>query len=99
VTETFLTILAASPDTHIARRAGAERAAAVSRRARAVLGAGGLRTTYGRESLRAFDADLRDARNTANPGTTADLTAAAIFVALLGGAWDTSQGGNHAGAR
>ena len=27
------------------------------------------------------------ARNTANPGTTADLTAAAIFVVLLGGGW------------
>jgi len=30
---------------------------------------------------------MRDATNTANPGTTADLTAAAIFVVLLGGCW------------
>ena len=34
-----------------------------------------------------MDVALRDARNTANPGTTADLTAAAIFVVLLGGGW------------
>ena len=30
---------------------------------------------------------MRDSRNIANPGTTADLTAAAIFVVLLGGGW------------
>jgi triphosphoribosyl-dephospho-CoA synthetase len=30
---------------------------------------------------------LRDARNHSNPGTTADLVAATIFVVLLGGGW------------
>jgi hypothetical protein len=34
-----------------------------------------------------MDLALRDARNSANPGTAADLTAAAIFVVLLGGGW------------
>jgi triphosphoribosyl-dephospho-CoA synthetase len=34
-----------------------------------------------------MDRRLRDPRNMANPGTTADLTAAAIFVVLLEGGW------------
>jgi triphosphoribosyl-dephospho-CoA synthetase len=34
-----------------------------------------------------MDRGLRDDRNSGNPGTTADLTAAAIFVVLLGGGW------------
>jgi triphosphoribosyl-dephospho-CoA synthase len=99
VTDTFLTLLAARPDTHIERRAGPARAAEVSRRARDIVASGGLRTAYGRAAIAAFDASLRDARHTANPGTTADLTAAAIFVALLEGAWETGQGGTHAGPR
>jgi triphosphoribosyl-dephospho-CoA synthetase len=33
---------------------------------------------------------MRDARNSLNPGTTADLTTAAIFVALLHGGWAQS---------
>ena len=37
----------------------------------------------GRAALAEFDADLRDAQNSRNPGTTADLTAAAIFSALV----------------
>jgi triphosphoribosyl-dephospho-CoA synthetase len=50
-----------------------------------VLAAGGVRTDAGRRAIDAFDSGLRDARNSGNPGTTADLTAAAIFVVLLGG--------------
>lgn len=83
IVETFLRLLAAAPDTHIVRRGGAESAQDVSRRARAVLDAGGVRSTHGRRALDQMDAALRDPRNTANPGTTADLTAAAIFVELL----------------
>src|SRR5262249_38562834 len=87
VGETFLTILAATPDTHIARRGGAALAADVSRQACAALGAGGVRSAEGRDAIERMDRQLRDARHLGNPGTTADLTAAAIFVALLGGAW------------
>lgn len=88
VVETFLTILAAAPDTHIVRRGGAEAAAEVSNRARAVLDAGGVRSSQGRRALDAMDLALRDAANTANPGTAADLTAAAILVELLDGGWN-----------
>ena len=34
-----------------------------------------------------FDAELRDPRNTRNPGTTADLVCAALFVVILEGHW------------
>jgi triphosphoribosyl-dephospho-CoA synthase len=55
----------------------------VSERAAAVLTAGGVREASGRAALAAFDADLRDEQNSRNPGATADLTAAAIFVTLI----------------
>ena len=85
VVETFLTLLAGQPDTHIVRRAGDDLAARVSEMARNVLASGGVRTEAGRLALADMDRALRDPRNLANPGTTADLTAAAIFVALLAG--------------
>lgn len=87
VVETFLTVLAAIPDTHIERRSGSTRAADVSRRARAVLAAGGVRSDAGRQALDEMDRALRDDRNSGNPGTIADLTAAAVFVVLLGGSF------------
>jgi triphosphoribosyl-dephospho-CoA synthase len=87
VVETYLTLLAAAPDTHIARKLGPEAAAAVTRRAQAVAQAGGVRSATGRDGLAAFDAELRDARNTKNPGATADLTTAAICTLLLERGW------------
>jgi triphosphoribosyl-dephospho-CoA synthase len=100
VVETFLTLLAAAPDTHIARRAGgAAAAAAVSRRAAAVLAAGGVRSAAGAAALVEMDAALRGANNLANPGTTADLTAAAIFVVLVGGGWHSTNRGTNAEPR
>ena len=40
----------------------------------------------------AFDRALRDPQHVANPGTTADLTTAAIFVVLLCGGWQARNG-------
>ncbi len=87
IVETYLTLLASAPDTHVARRAGAALAEEVSRHARAVLDAGGVRSAAGRQAIEDMDRALRDPRHAANPGTTADLTAAALFVVLLGGGW------------
>jgi len=87
IIETFLTLLATTPDTHIARRSGAEMAVDVSRQARAILVSGGVRSQAGKEAIERMDQGLRDPRHLGNPGTTADLTTAAIFVALLDGAW------------
>jgi triphosphoribosyl-dephospho-CoA synthase len=95
IVETFLTLLAAAPDTHVARRGGVALAADVSRRAGTALAAGGVRSAAGRRAIDELDRGLRDARNTANPGTTADLTAAAIFVVLL----EHGHGGCHAAPR
>jgi triphosphoribosyl-dephospho-CoA synthase len=90
IVETFLTLAAASPDTHVTRRAGAEAARDVSARAAAALAAGGVRSDGGRRAIDEMDTALRDPRNSANPGTVADLTAAAIFVMLLTGEWQQS---------
>ena len=87
IVETFLAILELWPDTHIVRRAGVELAELVSQRARDAVHAGGVRTADGRATISRMSKELRDDRNRANPGTTADITAAAIFVSLLGDGW------------
>jgi triphosphoribosyl-dephospho-CoA synthase len=86
VVETYLTLLASAADTHIARKLGLG-AVTVQQRGRAVLAAGGVRTTAGREAIAALDRELRDEANTLNPGATADLSGAAIYAVLLEGGW------------
>jgi len=83
--ELHLALLAAVTDTLIARKRGRPAAEAVSAGAADVLAAGGVRTEAGRTALRAFDASLRRDGNALNPGTTADLVTAVLFVALLEG--------------
>jgi triphosphoribosyl-dephospho-CoA synthase len=75
--ELFLTLLAAVPDTLIARKRGREAAEQVS--------AGAARVLAGQETVEAFDASLREEGNALNPGTTADLLTSVLFVALLEG--------------
>jgi triphosphoribosyl-dephospho-CoA synthase len=87
VVEAYLTLLAAAPDTHIARKLGLPAAITVQQRGRRVLDAGGVRTAAGREAIAALDGELRDEANTLNPGATADLTGAAIYLVLLEGGW------------
>ena len=85
--QTFLTILGRRPDTLIARRHGAGRARAVSRAAARVMKAGGLLSARGRRLAEFLDRRLRSARPPLNPGASADLTAAALFL------WLIEQGG------
>jgi triphosphoribosyl-dephospho-CoA synthase len=85
IVELALRLLDAAPDTLIARKRGAEAAAQVSAGARDVLAVGGVRTAAGRRALRSFDASLREPGNALNPGTTADLVTATVFVAVLEG--------------
>jgi triphosphoribosyl-dephospho-CoA synthase len=84
--ELALRLLAAVPDTLIARKRGRAAAEEVSAGATAVLDAGGVRTQAGGAALAAFDAELRRDGHALNPGTTADLVTAVLFVALLDGA-------------
>lgn len=81
----FLTILAEVPDTLIGRKHGARLAEEVSRRAAEVLAAGGCATERGREEVRRLDRELRDSAHGRNPGTTADLVCASVFVFLTEG--------------
>jgi triphosphoribosyl-dephospho-CoA synthase len=85
IVELHLRLLAAAPDTLIARKRGVEAAARVSAQAHDVLGAGGVRTAAGQQAVRSFDASLREPGNGLNPGTTADVVTATLFVALLEG--------------
>jgi triphosphoribosyl-dephospho-CoA synthase len=83
VAQAHLAVMARVPDTLIARKAGAAEAARVAARARAVMRAGGFATRKGAAAARRLDADLRKDGNRRNPGTSADLVAAALFVWLL----------------
>ncbi len=94
IVETFLAVLASTPDTHIVRRAGYAAAAETSLAAKHVLEAGSTRSTAGRRAIVDLDTALRDPANRRNPGTSADLTTAALFVFLLGGGW-RSPGRTH----
>jgi triphosphoribosyl-dephospho-CoA synthase len=88
IVETYVGLLASEPDTHIVRKQGAAVAAAVMAQAAQAMASGGVRTESGRAALAELDTVLRGyPRNGANPGTTADLTAAALFVTLLAGGW------------
>ena len=81
--EAFLQVLAEVPDTLIARKQGFPTAGAVSARAREVLAAGDAGSLARAQATEAFDQALRRLGNPLNPGTTADLVAGALFVAML----------------
>ncbi len=83
IAQAHLELMARVPDTLIARKAGAAAAAAVAARAGAVVRAGGVVTPRGLAAARRLDRDLRRHGNRLNPGTSADLIAAALFVWLL----------------
>ena len=85
VVTAFLTILSQVPDTLIARKNGAAAAEDVSRRAARVLAVGGSLSEQGRARLAELARELGDAAHALNPGTTADLVAASLFVFLTEG--------------
>lgn len=76
----FLEILSRIPDSLIARKNGIRVAQEISQEARAV-----LETGMEAERLEKFDKKLRDKNNRLNPGTTADLVASSLMIALLNG--------------
>jgi triphosphoribosyl-dephospho-CoA synthase len=78
-------ILSQYPDSLITRKSGGAQAVEVSKKARTILEAGGASTVEGRKLLWGLDEELHGAEGGLNPGTTADLTAAALFVSLLEG--------------
>ena len=85
VVDTFTLLLSKRPDSLIGRKSGLEKAKEVSERACQIMAEGGASSARGREMLWALDRELHDAGGRLNPGTTADLTAASLFVLLLEG--------------
>lgn len=83
IVQAHLEVMARVPDTLIARKAGVATAESVAAKARAALQAGGMRSARGRVAVRRLDRSLRDRSHRLNPGTSADLIAAALFVWLL----------------
>lgn len=80
----FLSILAEYPDTLIARKTNNEKAEYVSRLAKEILRSG-FETQSSTARLKEFDAELRRSSNLLNPGTTADIIAAALALSLFSG--------------
>jgi triphosphoribosyl-dephospho-CoA synthase len=74
--------LAEYPDSLIARKNGQAVAAEVQKLAADILEVGGIATANGRRKGVALDRHLRMDGNRLNPGTTADLITACLFVAL-----------------
>lgn len=85
IVNTFLKVLSEHPDTFISRKVGLEKAKDVSVGAKEILDLGGVESLKGKEKLIAFDEKLRKAGNDYNPGTTADITAAALALTTLCG--------------
>jgi triphosphoribosyl-dephospho-CoA synthase len=77
-----LATMAKHPDSLIGRKLGAEVARESASRAAAVLAAGWPHSDAGRKAIDEFDEWLRGDGNRRNPGTTADLIAAGLFVLL-----------------
>ena len=77
VVHAYLAILSKVPDTLIARKNGMETARKVTRDAEAVI--------LGKMDINDFDKSLRSDDNRLNPGTTADIVASSLFIALLKG--------------
>jgi len=75
IVKTYLSLLEQQPDSLIMRKRGRKTAEEVSYLAGLVL--------KGKMSLREFDSFLRRPDNALNPGTTSDLVAASIFLAIL----------------
>lgn len=82
---TFLKILSEQPDSLIRRKKGMVAAEQVSSRAKKILEVGGASSVEGLKMLQEFDNELHNEQGVKNPGTTADLTAASIFILLMEG--------------
>jgi len=78
----FLQLLADWPDSLIARKCGEDVAKQVSTHAAAVLSQGEPGDAAYESALQEFDFSLRTDGHRRNPGTSADLIAAALFVLL-----------------
>lgn len=82
IVQGYLTILSKVPDTLIARKRGIETAQRISQQAAIILDDGGAFSESGRQALIELDQQLRADGHSLNPGATADLTTASLFLFL-----------------
>jgi triphosphoribosyl-dephospho-CoA synthase len=82
IVHTHLHLMSRFPDTLIGRKRGVAEAKESAHRAGRVLEAGWPHTPAGRSALAELDVWLRAEGHQRNPGTTADLIAASLFVLL-----------------
>ncbi len=80
-----LQLLAKHGDTLIGRKRGAAESAAAAKQARQILAAHWPHTSASWDRFHAYDGWLRAVGHARNPGTTADLIAASLFVLLAEG--------------
>ncbi|MDO5851412.1 MAG: triphosphoribosyl-dephospho-CoA synthase [Methanobacteriaceae archaeon] len=78
---TYMSLLAYCPDTLISRKFGEDTSKKVSNKAKDIIKKFDLSSVEGMDALKSFDKYLID--NNYNPGTTADFTAATLFLGLL----------------
>lgn len=83
VVQAHLTVLAEEPDTLIARKLGIEKAKEVSIMAKEALDAGRPGSEDWKKAYANLDSYLRSDNNRLNPGTTADLITASLFVFFI----------------
>ena len=83
VVQAFLTVLAEVPDTLIARKLGREKAKEVSKMAKEALDAGRPGSEDWKKAQANLDSCLREDHNHLNPGTTADIITASLFVLFI----------------
>jgi len=80
VLRTFFEIISKYPDSLIVRKNGVEAGKEISKEASSILNEG-----LPEERITTFDENLRSQGNRLNPGTTADLVASSLNVAILNG--------------
>ena len=80
-----LKLISRHGDSLIARKRGKDESDKAARRASELLESSWARGNFSRKALGEFDRWLRAEGHGRNPGTTADLTAAALFLALASG--------------
>jgi triphosphoribosyl-dephospho-CoA synthase len=92
-----LQLLARHPDSLIIRKYGLDRSQEVSHRAAELIDTGWPNCNDANLRLESFDSWLRHPDNRLNPGTTADLVTAALYLALRDGtiAYPLSDGSFH----
>ncbi|MEO2045674.1 MAG: triphosphoribosyl-dephospho-CoA synthase [Pirellulales bacterium] len=82
IVHAFMQLLSEMPDSLIARKCGLSTAMSVTVRAAKIMDQWETRSTDYRDAVGEFDFYLRSDGHRLNPGTTADIMAAALFVLL-----------------